>query len=349
MDRDRDLRAAAGQRLVDGVVDDLVDEVMQTALTGRADVHARPLADRLESLENGDVLCVVTGIAGARAGALVVRHDPPMTLTRPGPAPGQARRGVRNGVQKNSTEVRSKRPRRRAPFACKTPKNVLPGQAAQRPPATHLSRDIPPEANAPLRRSRIGHGHQVELLGPYRRRTGDGDHPAALGGRLRLSRDRGPHDLGPGPLHLGQQRLRRELIGEHGQRRLHRARRAAVMRHRAPAMASARTSPSVTSSRRTRRLLGARDLLEIGGGDHRLAVAGAQQLDQRPAAAAIELAHHVVEQHQRRRCGGGWPAPRARPAAGRAAPGAAVPGSRRRAAHVPPGWRRGRRGGDHGR
>src|ERR1700744_6504775 len=76
---------------------------MQAAHTGRSDVHARSLTDRLEAFENGDVLCVVTGIAGARAGTLVVRHDPPMTLTRPGPAPGTARRGVRNGVQNYST------------------------------------------------------------------------------------------------------------------------------------------------------------------------------------------------------------------------------------------------------
>ena len=44
----------AGQRLVDGVVDDLVDQVVQAALAGRADVHARPLAYRLEALEDGD-------------------------------------------------------------------------------------------------------------------------------------------------------------------------------------------------------------------------------------------------------------------------------------------------------
>src|SRR6185437_9764262 len=77
--------------------------VMEAVHSGRADVHAGTLADRFESFENGDISCVVTGIAGARAGTLVVRHDPPMTLRRPGPAPCQARRGVRNGVQNYST------------------------------------------------------------------------------------------------------------------------------------------------------------------------------------------------------------------------------------------------------
>jgi hypothetical protein len=43
-----------GQRLVDGVVDDLPDHVVQAALAGGADVHTGALAHRLEALENGD-------------------------------------------------------------------------------------------------------------------------------------------------------------------------------------------------------------------------------------------------------------------------------------------------------
>ena len=48
MDRDRHLAAVARQRLVDGVVDDLVDEMVQASLAGGADVHARALTDSLK-------------------------------------------------------------------------------------------------------------------------------------------------------------------------------------------------------------------------------------------------------------------------------------------------------------
>ena len=58
---DLDVIAAAGEGLVHGVVDDLVHQVVQSALTGGADVHARPLAHRLESLEHGDVRSAVVG------------------------------------------------------------------------------------------------------------------------------------------------------------------------------------------------------------------------------------------------------------------------------------------------
>src|SRR5688500_8328344 len=60
---DLDLVGLAGEGLVDGVVDDLVDQVMEAAGAGRADVHARALADGLEALEDGDVLGAVTAVA----------------------------------------------------------------------------------------------------------------------------------------------------------------------------------------------------------------------------------------------------------------------------------------------
>ncbi len=53
---DVDLVAEAGQRLVDGVVDDFVDEMMQPGRTGRPDVHRGPLAHRLETLEDLDLV-----------------------------------------------------------------------------------------------------------------------------------------------------------------------------------------------------------------------------------------------------------------------------------------------------
>ena len=79
VDRDGDLGAETGQRLVDGVVDDLVDEVVQAHHAGRADVHAGALANRLQALEDGDVLRVVAGgsarhrrvVDAALAGALL--------------------------------------------------------------------------------------------------------------------------------------------------------------------------------------------------------------------------------------------------------------------------------------
>ena len=59
--------AVAGQRLVDGVVHDLPDQVVQAALAGGADVHAGALADRLEPLEHldrgGVVLAVLDRVA----------------------------------------------------------------------------------------------------------------------------------------------------------------------------------------------------------------------------------------------------------------------------------------------
>ena len=56
-----DLVAKPAESLVDGVVDDLPDEVMKAARAGRADVHARALADGLEALEHLDVF---SGIGG---------------------------------------------------------------------------------------------------------------------------------------------------------------------------------------------------------------------------------------------------------------------------------------------
>ena len=64
VDDDLDVVGLARQRLVDGVVDHLVDQVMEPAGAGGADVHTRALADGLEALQDGDVLCVVAGIAG---------------------------------------------------------------------------------------------------------------------------------------------------------------------------------------------------------------------------------------------------------------------------------------------
>ena len=75
VNRDVDLIAEAGQRLVDGVVDDFVDEMVQARRTGRPDVHGRPLADRLEPFEDLDLVGRIIVDVGRRAVAVVAgRH-----------------------------------------------------------------------------------------------------------------------------------------------------------------------------------------------------------------------------------------------------------------------------------
>ena len=60
IERHRDQRRVAGQRLVDGVVDDLVDHVMQAgAVIGVADIHARALAHGVEAAQHLDLLGAV--------------------------------------------------------------------------------------------------------------------------------------------------------------------------------------------------------------------------------------------------------------------------------------------------
>src|SRR3990172_8418220 len=50
-----DVFTKTGERLVDAVVDDLVDKVMKTSRAGASDVHARTLPDRIEPLQNGNI------------------------------------------------------------------------------------------------------------------------------------------------------------------------------------------------------------------------------------------------------------------------------------------------------
>ena len=49
----------AGHGFIHRVVDDLIDEVVQPARSGGADIHTRTFTDRFESLENLDVSRVV--------------------------------------------------------------------------------------------------------------------------------------------------------------------------------------------------------------------------------------------------------------------------------------------------
>ena len=52
MNGDVDLIAEARQRLVNRVVDNLVDEMVQSRRAGRPDVHRRALPDRFQAFED---------------------------------------------------------------------------------------------------------------------------------------------------------------------------------------------------------------------------------------------------------------------------------------------------------
>ena len=62
-----DEAAVAGQRLVHRVVEDLPQAVHEATAVGGADVHAGPLADRLQALQHRQVACRV-GAGGVRRG-----------------------------------------------------------------------------------------------------------------------------------------------------------------------------------------------------------------------------------------------------------------------------------------
>ncbi len=75
MDHRVDAIAEAGQRLVDRVVDDLVDHVVQARpVVGVADVHPGAFANRVEALEDLDALFVVLP---RRWAASAVGFEPP--------------------------------------------------------------------------------------------------------------------------------------------------------------------------------------------------------------------------------------------------------------------------------
>ena len=57
IERHVDAVGMAGQRLVDGIVDDFIDHVMQArAVIGVADIHAGPLAHGIEALQHLDAV-----------------------------------------------------------------------------------------------------------------------------------------------------------------------------------------------------------------------------------------------------------------------------------------------------
>ena len=71
MDGDADLGAVAGQGLVDRIVDDLVDEMVQSVGTRRPDVHRGAFSDRIETLEDLDG----SGVVGAQMNLFLAQID----------------------------------------------------------------------------------------------------------------------------------------------------------------------------------------------------------------------------------------------------------------------------------
>ena len=67
---------AKRQAIVDGVVDNLPDQVMEPILVDTADVHRRPHAYRLEPLEYADVLGIVATLLPSPGGGLFLLHRP---------------------------------------------------------------------------------------------------------------------------------------------------------------------------------------------------------------------------------------------------------------------------------
>src|SRR5690606_33788592 len=72
---DRDVRRMAVHRLVDRVVENFPDEVMESGDANATDVHAGPLADRLEALENRNVFGCVAGCHGEDDSTTVCSPD----------------------------------------------------------------------------------------------------------------------------------------------------------------------------------------------------------------------------------------------------------------------------------
>ena len=63
-DRYFDMGAVPSQGFVDGVIDDLVDQVMQAGRAGRTDIHAGALAHSLQALQDLDLRTSVGMVCG---------------------------------------------------------------------------------------------------------------------------------------------------------------------------------------------------------------------------------------------------------------------------------------------
>ena len=111
LERDLDPGGMAGDRLVHRIVEHLGGEMMQRALVGAADIHARPAADGLEPLQHLDRGGVVIG--GARA-LEANRSDMAVAIEAQGAAAKPGRASMlwinRPGAEKSSLNSRKTDP-----------------------------------------------------------------------------------------------------------------------------------------------------------------------------------------------------------------------------------------------
>ena len=92
-----------GQSLVDGVIDHLIDHVVQArAVVGVADIHARPFAHRVQALENLDGIGAVFRLFGNRIGHEVIGSEVPT-----GTGMERPRRTLESAAGSHRAEVRN--------------------------------------------------------------------------------------------------------------------------------------------------------------------------------------------------------------------------------------------------
>ena len=243
VDDDLDGVGLAGQRLVHRVVDHLVDQVVEAARARRPDVHTGPLAYRLQSLEDRDVLRAVVRV-DLLARSLVLRRllrqavPSVCRLREKAPAPRHSRTRA-GALHKTALNISRLPPSPDAHECYKIPANRIKKRLLQPGFEANAARDrsvivrqrTDAEAKS-LHRARPGGlqrlvqtGQQialkkVELVRPERRLAGDRDHPLALrrGGRGRRERPRRPPPArAPGPARAASAAARRR--GRPGGRR----------------------------------------------------------------------------------------------------------------------------------
>ena len=66
IDNDFDVAAVAGERFVNGIVDDFIDEMVEAAFMCVANIHGRAFADGFQAFQNGDLRGIVFGGIGRR-------------------------------------------------------------------------------------------------------------------------------------------------------------------------------------------------------------------------------------------------------------------------------------------